>query len=249
MTFVEPERAIMHPSLPITTRHELLMAADAAVRLDDRPARTRALRLPRIRLYGFVKRSLDVVLAGLLLIALLPLFAVVALVIKLTDGGSVLYRQVRIGRGGREFTFYKFRSMVLNAERYQNQLQQLSHHKDTRTFKVKHDPRITWIGRIIRKTSIDELPQLWNVLRGDMTLVGPRPAVPSEVARYTPYERHRLDVTPGLTCIWQVSGRADLDFAQQVEMDLTYIRNRSLWLDLKLLLRTIPAVISGRGAY
>jgi len=200
-------------------------------------------------MYLFCKRAMDLFVAGTMLICLAPVLAAVALMIKFTDGGTILFRQMRVGRGGREFPFYKFRSMVVNAEQLKARLAAQNHHHDPRTFKMKHDPRVTWIGRIIRKTSIDELPQLWNVLIGDMTLVGPRPAVPSEVAKYNAHERYRLDVVPGLTCIWQVSGRADVDFSRQVEMDLEYICKRSLWFDFKLLCLTLPAVISGRGAY
>jgi len=196
-----------------------------------------------------VKRGFDIAVSLTMLVALVPLFAFVALLIWLTDRGPILFRQVRVGRNGREFVFYKFRSMVMNAEKLKAQLAAQNQHSDPRTFKMKHDPRVTWIGRIIRKTSIDELPQLWNVLVGDMAIVGPRPAVPCEVAKYNAHERRRLDMTPGLTCIWQVSGRANLDFLQQVEMDLEYIQKCSFWLDVKLMVLTVPAVLSGRGAY
>jgi lipopolysaccharide/colanic/teichoic acid biosynthesis glycosyltransferase len=195
------------------------------------------------------KRFLDVTVSGSLLVVLAPLFALVALLIKATDRGPVLFWQTRVGRGGREFQFPKFRSMVPNAEGLLGTLLHQNHHKTGVTFKLKRDPRVTWIGRIIRKTSIDELPQLWCVLVGRMTLVGPRPALPREVAHYTPVECGRLAVTPGLTCLWQISGRGDIPFAQQVEMDLEYIEKQSLWLDLKILILTIPAVLTGRGAY
>jgi lipopolysaccharide/colanic/teichoic acid biosynthesis glycosyltransferase len=178
-----------------------------------------------------------------------PLFLIVALCIKMTDGGPVFFRQKRVGLNGRVFDFYKFRSMVVDAERRKSELLKLNKHGNSITFKMCRDPRVTWVGRIMRKTSIDEMPQLWNVLIGEMTLVGPRPAVVSEVQRYTHRERRRLAVTPGLTCFWQVSGRADLDFQQQVDLDVLYIYERSLWLDLKLMLLTIPAVLSGKGAY
>jgi lipopolysaccharide/colanic/teichoic acid biosynthesis glycosyltransferase len=195
------------------------------------------------------KRALDVTVALTLLVALAPLFALVALLIKATDRGPVLFWQLRVGRWGREFRFPKFRSMVPNAERLLADLLAQNHHKNGVTFKLKRDPRVTWIGRILRRTSIDELPQLWCVLTGRMTLVGPRPAVPREVARYTLVERRRLAVTPGLTCIWQVSGRGNIPFDRQVEMDIEYIENWSLLLDLKILVRTVPAVLTGRGAY
>ncbi|MBI3797657.1 MAG: sugar transferase [Deltaproteobacteria bacterium] len=196
-----------------------------------------------------LKRSLDIGVAALLLICLLPLFGLVALLIKLTDGGPVFFWQIRVGRWGREFPFPKFRSMVVNAEQLKDALLTENVHGENVTFKMKRDPRITWIGRIIRKLSIDELPQLWNVLRGDMSLVGPRPPLPREVAHYTLADRRRLDVTPGLTCIWQVSGRGDIPFPQQVQLDVQYIESRSLWADIKILLQTIPAVLLGKGAY
>src|SRR5262249_49914706 len=145
----------------------------------------------------------------------------------------------------REFTFPKFRSMVINAEQLKAGLLARNDHGDSITFKMKRDPRITWIGRIMRKFSIDELPQLWCVVRGTMSLVGPRPPLPSEVARYSLADRRRLDVTPGLTCIWQVNGRGDIPFDRQVELDIQYIESRSFWLDVCLLLRTIPVVLLG----
>jgi lipopolysaccharide/colanic/teichoic acid biosynthesis glycosyltransferase len=139
--------------------------------------------------------------------------------------------------------------MVVNAEALKDTLLSQNVHKEGVTFKMKKDPRVTWIGGIIRKLSIDELPQLWCVLKGDMSLVGPRPPVPREVAQYSLADRRRLDVTPGLTCIWQVSGRGDIPFPQQVELDVQYIQSQSFWLDIKLLLKTIPAVLLGKGAY
>lgn len=196
-----------------------------------------------------IKRLLDILASSFLLIALSPLFVLIALCIRLTDGGPVLYWQTRVGKWGQEFRFPKFRSMCVNADRQREKILDQSHHKDSITFKMKHDPRITLVGRIIRKTSMDELPQLWNVLKGEMSLVGPRPPLPEEVDRYTLTDRRRLDVTPGLTCIWQVSGRGDVPFAKQVEYDVQYIESRSLLLDLRLLLKTVTAVLTGRGAY
>jgi lipopolysaccharide/colanic/teichoic acid biosynthesis glycosyltransferase len=199
--------------------------------------------------YTTAKRLLDLFAAIALIGLLSPLFLVVALCVKLTDGGPVFFRQKRVGLNGRVFDFFKFRSMVVDAEAKKAELLKMNKHRNSITFKMCRDPRVTWVGRILRKTSVDELPQLWNVLIGEMTLVGPRPAVVSEVQRYTARERRRLAVTPGLTCIWQVSGRADLDFQQQVELDVRYIRERWMLLDLKLMLLTIPAVLSGKGAY
>jgi lipopolysaccharide/colanic/teichoic acid biosynthesis glycosyltransferase len=195
-----------------------------------------------------LKRFLDITITAVVLIALAPVFAIVGLAIKLT-GGSVLFWQTRVGLWGREFPFPKFRSMVPNAEALKHKIQEQNHHGTSVTFKMRNDPRVTWIGRIIRRLSIDELPQLWCVLRGDMSLVGPRPPLPGEVARYTLRDRRRLDVKPGLTCIWQVSGRGDIPFAEQAELDVRYIDSQSLLLDLVLLLRTVPAVLLGKGAY
>jgi lipopolysaccharide/colanic/teichoic acid biosynthesis glycosyltransferase len=156
---------------------------------------------------------------------------------------------MRVGQWGREFRFPKFRSMVLDAEKRKQDLLGVNQHGEGITFKMKRDPRITRTGAILRKLSIDELPQLWCVLKGDMSLVGPRPPVPSEVARYTLADRRRLDIKPGLTCIWQVSGRSELAFDKQVNLDVQYIDSHSLWLDIALLLKTIPAILTGRGAY
>ncbi len=197
-----------------------------------------------------LKRLFDIVGAAIGILALSPIFAIVALCIKLTDRGPILYVAPRVGKWGREFPFPKFRSMVLNADRLKAELAEKNDHGGKSiTFKMKRDPRVTWIGRIIRRLSIDEIPQLWCVLRGHMSLVGPRPPVPSEVRLYTLRDRRRLDVTPGLTCIWQVSGRGEIPFDEQVKLDIQYVESRSLWLDLWLILRTIPAVLLGKGAY
>jgi lipopolysaccharide/colanic/teichoic acid biosynthesis glycosyltransferase len=202
---------------------------------------------------NLVKRLIDIVGALLALVVLTPLFATVALAIKLTDRGPILFWQTRVGQWGQEFPFPKFRSMVTNAEALKDKLLDSNDHhqkgESNITFKMKRDPRVTWIGRLIRKLSIDELPQLWCVFKGDMSLVGPRPPVPREVAEYTLADRRRLDVVPGLTCIWQVSGRSDIPFDEQVKLDVQYIESQSLWLDIKLLFKTIPAVLSGKGAY
>jgi lipopolysaccharide/colanic/teichoic acid biosynthesis glycosyltransferase len=195
------------------------------------------------------KRALDLAVASAGLVLLAPLLPLIALAIKLdSPGGPVFYRSVRLGRGERPFTFYKFRSMVPGAHEL-SALVQARTASAPPVFKRADDPRITRIGRILRRTSIDELPQLLNVLRGDMTLVGPRPPLPEEVERYDPWQRSRLDVTPGITCLWQVSGRSKLGFDEWMRLDMQYIRNRSLLLDLKILLRTLPAVLSGEGAY
>lgn len=195
------------------------------------------------------KRLLDLALCGPALLVLAPLFALIAVCIKLQDGGSVFYKSTRIGKGGVPFEFLKFRTMVVNAEAVKSALLDQNIHGAGITFKIKRDPRITWVGSFLRRFSLDELPQLWNVIRGDMSLVGPRPAVPSEVVQYSERDMDRLKVIPGITCIWQVSGRSEIPFERQVEMDREYIRTQSLWTDLNLLLRTIPAVLHGKGAY
>jgi lipopolysaccharide/colanic/teichoic acid biosynthesis glycosyltransferase len=215
-----------------------------------RARRARILWWCHLHVGRAAKRALDLLVVVPALLLLLPLFAAVALAIRLHDGGPALFWQRRVGRDGAEFDFPKFRSMRLDAEAVRQQLLAANQHgAQGVTFKMKRDPRITPIGRLIRRTSIDELPQLWCVLRGTMSLVGPRPPLVCEVARYTPADRQRLRVTPGLTCIWQVNGRSEVPFAQQVEMDLDYIRKPSLWADVRLLLKTLPAVIRGRGAY
>ena len=194
-----------------------------------------------------VRRVLDVVLAGFLAVVTLPITIITALLIKLTSPGPILFKQERCGLNGRLFLMYKFRSMVDNAEQLRFELEALNE-MDGPVFKLSRDPRITFIGKIIRRFSIDELPQLYNVLRGDMSLVGPRPPLPQEVARYERWQRRRLSMKPGITCLWQISGRNEVSFDDWMKLDLTYIDNWSLLLDLKILLKTVPVVLLGRGA-
>jgi len=204
---------------------------------------------------GLIKRAIDVSgsLAALLLLS--PLFAIIAALIKLTSRGPIFFRQKRIGQYGREFTFLKFRSMVVNndPEIHKKYIENLIAKKvdnSAGTYKIKNDPRITSVGRFIRKTSLDELPQFINVLKGEMSLVGPRPPIPYEFEKYFLWHRRRiLEAKPGITGEWQVHGRSRTTFDDMVRMDLRYIRNQSLWLDLKILLKTPLAVISGDGAY
>jgi exopolysaccharide biosynthesis polyprenyl glycosylphosphotransferase len=193
------------------------------------------------------KRAIDVVIAAAGLLVLSPLMGLIALLVRLTSRGPAIFQQVRCGLNGRRFVFYKFRSMVENAEELKLQLAHLNT-RDTVVFKIPDDPRLTPVGRILRKFSIDEWPQLWNVLRGDMSLVGPRPAVPSEVDQYKCWQRRRLRMRPGLTCLWAISGRDNVDFETWMKMDMQYIDNWSLSLDWKILLQTIPRVITGHGA-
>jgi exopolysaccharide biosynthesis polyprenyl glycosylphosphotransferase len=193
-----------------------------------------------------VKRAIDVVLALAALLLLSPVFLAVAILIKLTSPGPVIFRQLRCGLNGRPFTFYKFRSMVQDAE---DRLHEVIHLNEKEiAMKIKNDPRLTTVGKWLRKSSIDELPQLVNVLKGDMSLVGPRPAIPTEVAQYQNWQRRRLRMRPGLTCLWAVRGRDRIDFESWMRLDLQYIDNWSLGLDAKIILLTIPQVVSGRGA-
>lgn len=200
------------------------------------------------RLRLAIKRMIDVVGSAAALVLLAPLLLAVAVAIKVTSRGPVFFTQARVGRSGEVFNFVKFRSMRTNAAYEKPQLRELNE-KDGPIFKIRNDPRITSVGRWIRKLSIDELPQLAHVLSGKMSLVGPRPHLPEEVAAYDARAYRRLSVKPGITCIWQVSGRADLDFDTWIDLDLEYIDQWSLGLDLALLVRTVPAVLGGKGAY
>ncbi len=203
---------------------------------------------PESELLLFFKRVFDVVLSAVSLVVLSPVLATIAAAIRITSPGEVLFRQTRCGLGGRKFTLYKFRSMVNNAEQLRAELHQLNE-LDGPVFKISDDPRITPVGRLLRRFSLDELPQLWNILCGDMSFVGPRPAIPDEVEKYEAWQRRRLRMRPGLTCIWVIEGRNDLEFHRWIQLDLAYIDNWSLWLDAKIFFRTIPIVITGRGAY
>jgi lipopolysaccharide/colanic/teichoic acid biosynthesis glycosyltransferase len=198
---------------------------------------------------GPAKRSIDVVGACAALLLGAPLYAALALLVLLTEGRPVFYRWDVIGLNGRPFRGYKFRTMVPDADELRAGLQQRNEMKGP-VFKIRHDPRVTRIGRFLRRHSLDELPQFWSVLKGDMSLVGPRPSSPSEYAQFTPEQRRRLSVTPGITCLWQVLGRNDIsEFGEWVRLDLEYIDGWSLALDLKILLRTALVVFSGRGAW
>jgi exopolysaccharide biosynthesis polyprenyl glycosylphosphotransferase len=194
-----------------------------------------------------MKRLFDIVASAVALWLLLPLFVVVMALIKLTSRGPVFFRQTRVGLHGRTFNMLKFRSMVVNAESLKAALAAQNEQAGP-VFKMRRDPRVTRIGRFIRKYSIDELPQLINVLRGDMSVVGPRPPVPDELLKYEAWQRRRLSVRPGLTCIWQVSGRNQISFEDWMLLDMQYIDHWSLARDFQLIFRTIPVVITGRGA-
>lgn len=203
---------------------------------------------PDSELRLFFKRVFDVVLSFVSLVLLSPLLLTIAAMIKITSPGPVFFQQTRCGLGGRRFTLYKFRSMINNAEQMRAELHQLNE-LDGPVFKISDDPRITTVGRWLRRFSLDELPQLWNIFSGEMSFVGPRPAVPEEVDQYEDWQRRRLRMRPGLTCIWVLEGRSHVDFNRWMQLDLKYIDTWSLWLDTKIFLRTIPIVLSGRGAY
>jgi exopolysaccharide biosynthesis polyprenyl glycosylphosphotransferase len=193
----------------------------------------------------FIKNVLDVSMAALGIVLLSPVLLTVALLVRLTSKGPVIFRQTRCGLGGRKFVLYKFRSMIEDAEESRQQLEHLNLMSGP-VFKARNDPRVIPIGRFLRKFSIDELPQLYNILRGDMSFVGPRPPIPQEVEKYERWQRRRLRMKPGLTCLWQVSGRNQIDFDEWMRMDLLYIDNWSLLLDFKIFLKTIPIVLLGK---
>lgn len=194
------------------------------------------------------KRAFDALASLMLLIALSPVFLIAGLLVWIEDGGPIFFSQIRVGRYGKEFRMYKFRSMCLDAEQRLKDMLAQNQHREGITFKLKDDPRITKVGKWLRKLSIDELPQILNVLIGNMSLVGPRPPVPREVAAYSPADRRRLAIKPGITCIWQISGRSEIDFSGQVKLDVDYIEQQSFWKDLQILVLTVPAVFSGKGA-
>jgi lipopolysaccharide/colanic/teichoic acid biosynthesis glycosyltransferase len=219
--------------------------ADVEVRL-----RANEAAYPELNKFTYgVKGAFDRLAAGLILLVLALPIAIISLLIMLTSPGPVLVRQSRVGRFGKSFTAYKFRSMREDAEMLRDQLEQDNSHSAPTIFKVKRDPRVNRFGRLIRRTSIDEIPQLFNVVRGEMSLVGPRPPLPREVMHYQPHHLQRLAATPGMTGLWQIRGRSEIPFEEMVEMDLEYIRTWSLWTDLRIIIKTPFAVIGGRGAW
>lgn len=198
--------------------------------------------------YHTIKRGFDILASGIALILLSPLFLVLIILIKKEDGGPAFYSQERIGKDEKPFKMWKFRSMIVNADKMVEQLEE-QNEIDGAMFKIKDDPRVTKIGHVIRKYSLDELPQLWNVLKGDMSLVGPRPPLPSEVEEYTDYDKQRLLVMPGCTGLWQVTKRNEADFDEMVWLDIVYINHSGLWEDFKLIIKTIGVVVHPNGAY
>lgn len=198
--------------------------------------------------YEFFKRSIDVICSIIGLISLSPIFLIVSILIRLESKGEIIFKQKRVGLNGEEFEIYKFRSMVANAEELKEKLAE-ENEMSGPMFKMKDDPRITKVGKFIRKTSIDELPQLINVVKGEMSLVGPRPSLPKEVAKFEEWMNERLLVKPGLTCYWQVSGRNNIDFEDWMKLDIKYVRERNFWLDIKLILKTILVLFGDENAH
>ena len=232
--------------------------ADLDQLVKELASRTRGNRRRSLRLLAWkvtvkasyaTKRLMDIVLSAVGMLLLSPVYLAIAAAVKLSSPGPVFFVQTRVGRYGRYFKFYKFRSMRQDAEAQKAALMARNESKDGVIFKMKDDPRITKVGRFLRRTSLDELPQLWNVFIGDMSLVGPRPPVPSEVLEYTLEDRKRLDVIPGITCLWQIKGRSEIPFNEQVRLDKEYILAPSVWKDVAILLKTIPAILGGKGAY
>ena len=243
--------------------NESIYTARAALFKDlNLPTSRSSIRMLRARLIlkiGFwefglrsvysVKRIIDISLSAMAILMLIPLFIAVGVAICLEDGYPVFFAQNRAGVNGRVFRFYKFRSMFRNAEQLKDMLIKQNESQDGVIFKMKNDPRITKVGRFIRRYSIDEMPQFLNVLLGDLSIVGPRPPVPREVAQYTLEDRKRLHIKPGLTCLWQIQGRSEIPFKEQVRLDLQYIHSQSMIKDLVIMVQTVPAVLLGRGAF
>ena len=198
--------------------------------------------------YEIIKRLIDIICSFMGLLAFSPLFIIIAIIIKFTSKGPVFFSQKRVGKYGREFDMYKFRSMVVNAEELKEKLA-AQNEMSGPMFKMKDDPRVTKVGKFIRKTSLDELPQLWNVLKGDMSLVGPRPSLPKEVAQFEDWMHKRLEVKPGLTCYWQVSGRNNIDFEDWMKLDVKYVEERNLWIDIKLIFKTVFVLFGDKNAH
>lgn len=204
--------------------------------------------VPESLAYRVSRRLFDLFFGSLILLLVAPVVPLLVAMVRLDSPGPVLYRQARVGQGGRRFMFYKFRSMYAGSDRRLEELTARNEQSGP-VFKMRDDPRITPVGRFLRRSSLDEIPQILNVLKGDMSIVGPRPALPAEVAKYEPWQRRRLDARPGLTCLWQISGRSHIGFDEWMRLDLEYLRTRSLWTDAVILAKTVPAVMARRGAY
>lgn len=202
----------------------------------------------KLKFYEIYKRIIDIIGAGSGLILLSPVIAIVACAVKFTSKGPIFFSQKRVGKNGKIFNIYKFRSMVVNAEELKEKLAHQNEMSGT-MFKMKDDPRVTKVGKFIRKTSLDELPQLWNVLKGDMSLVGPRPSLPKEVKQFEKWMYKRLTVKPGLTCYWQVSGRNNIDFEDWMKLDISYVEDRNIWIDIKLIFKTVGVLFGDKNAH
>jgi len=207
-----------------------------------------SIRIRQSRIYDFSKRALDLAVGVAILILLIPVIPAIAIMIKLDTTGSVFFKQERVGRSGRVFKFYKFRSMVRGAEARKAEVEKLNEQVGP-IFKIRSDPRVTSVGSFLRRSSLDEIPQIFNVLKGDMSLVGPRPHMPAEVAQYADWHHQRLEVKPGITCLWQISGRSHINFNDWMKLDIEYLQKRGWLTDLKILVKTIPAVMARKGAY
>ncbi len=218
----------------------------ATVPPSEEPAEEFVIREPAA--YRIAKRVFDLLVAVAALVLLVPIIPLIAIMIKLDTPGPVFFRQQRVGRRGCSFAFYKFRSMFVDADERKKEVEALNE-QDGPVFKVRSDPRVTNVGRFLRRSSLDEIPQIFNVVKGEMSIVGPRPPLPSEVLRYQPWHRRRLEVTPGITCLWQISGRSHLSFNEWMRLDMEYLKQRSFRTDLLILFKTIPAVIARKGAY
>ena len=199
-------------------------------------------------MYDLGKRIFDLAAGSLILLLLLPIIPLIAIMIKLDSPGPVFFKQERVGKNGRVFKFFKFRSMYREAERRRGEVESLNEQEGP-VFKARLDPRVTVVGGFLRRSSLDEIPQIFNVLRGEMSIVGPRPHLPAEVKKYQPWHRKRLEVTPGITCLWQISGRSHVNFNEWMRLDVEYLRLRSFKTDLAIFLKTVPAVIARKGAY
>jgi exopolysaccharide biosynthesis polyprenyl glycosylphosphotransferase len=225
-----------------------LESASVPVSAPGDEAASQPFALTEDRSYRVCKRAFDLVVAIIALILLIPIIPLIGLMIKLDTPGPVFFRQQRVGRGGRKFYFYKFRSMFVDADERKSEVEALNE-QDGPVFKVRSDPRVTDVGRFLRRSSLDEIPQILNVVKGEMSIVGPRPPLPSEVAKYQPWQHMRLEVTPGITCLWQISGRSHLSFSEWMRLDMEYLKQRSFRTDLLIFFKTIPAVIARKGAY
>ena len=229
-------------------KHETNRASRAGSETDSNGSNPPLIEVNGTPAYDVAKRVFDLVVGTAILILLIPIIPAIAIMIKLDSHGPVFFKQDRVGQHGRVFRFYKFRSMHREAEMQKQAIETLNEQEGP-VFKIRSDPRITSVGGFLRKSSLDEIPQIFNVLRGDMSIVGPRPHMPSEVAHYQPWHRQRLEVKPGITCLWQISGRSHISFDDWMSLDIEYIKQRGFFSDLAIVAKTVPAVMARRGAY